>query len=136
MTNRKKWDISYRQKHKEEILIRQKVWNSKNSDKNRKYRKKYRKTTKGRYQIYKWRAKKKEIEFCLTFKEFEKITNSNCHYCGDSSKIGVDRKNNKEGYTNENSLPCCWRCNKFKSVMDYDFFVKNCKEIGDHLSKI
>lgn len=41
---------------------------------------------------------------------------SNCHYCGiePSPLNGIDRYNNKIGYTLDNCVPCCEMCNRSK----------------------
>lgn len=83
--------------------------------------------------------RKLDIEFTLTFDEFlKKIENSNCHYCGEkliyhensrnwgepnSRSHKLDRKNNNLGYTDENTVCCCWECNRLKSNrFTYDEF--------------
>lgn len=35
---------------------------------------------------------------------------------------GIDRVNSKEGYTEENSVPCCSTCNKAKLDMSFEDF--------------
>lgn len=83
-------------------------------------------------------AKRRGLKFSLTKEQFRKITSSNCHYCGVEPKQyskqqyhhgrylhnGIDRKNNKEGYTIENSLPCCKCCNFAKRAMSYQEYIK------------
>lgn len=69
----------------------------------------------------------KRVSATITYREFcdlAKITQ--CHYCDQtinrSSKKGtlgyrgyfLDRKDNNVGYTRENCVPCCWRCNQTK----------------------
>ena len=43
-----------------------------------------------------------------------------CFYCGeyldDSTGVGLDRCDNKKGYTLNNVVPCCARCNRMKNV--------------------
>jgi hypothetical protein len=41
-----------------------------------------------------------------------------CEYCGtNNERNGIDRKNNEIGYTLDNSVPCCIRCNALKRDM-------------------
>jgi len=64
---------------------------------------------------------KRKISCHLTFEEFKEFTKiSKCHYCHSSitwkthahnKRYNLDRKNNNEGYTKENSVVCCTRCN-------------------------
>lgn len=71
---------------------------------------------------------------------------ANCHYCGASPSTiyavtnaaypfirnGIDRANSDEGYTEENCVPCCKRCNMAKGVMNYDEFIEFVKAVYDH----
>ena len=41
----------------------------------------------------------------------ENIFHKQCVYCGDTSKLGCDRKNNDKGHTLDNVVPCCYTCN-------------------------
>lgn len=77
-----------------------------------------------RYQMYRFGAKKRNLEFELTRDEFEAITSMPCHYCGEYSSeylgkkySGVDRINSLIGYTHNNVVPCCTMCNRMK--LDY-----------------
>jgi hypothetical protein len=91
------------------------------------------------YSTYKTRARDKGFEFDFSKEEFEKITKSNCFYCGrtpfqkappnsgrekESYYIynGIDRIDSKKGYTKENSVPCCGQCNISKNnYLEEDF---------------
>ncbi len=90
------------------------------------------------YKNYKNNAQSRNHVFELSLEEFVFITKQDCHYCGAvptvfkrSSKIpsecytgnGIDRKDNKEGYTLSNSLPCCEYCNVAKSDHSYEDYV-------------
>lgn len=51
------------------------------------------------------------------------LVRSACHYCkyqptDTEAPIGVDRYMNDEGYTFDNSKPCCWGCNQLKGRQD------------------
>jgi len=84
---------------------------------------------------YTWRANKKGLVWELSRDQFLDITQKPCHYCGAAPHkrnrksygefvyTGIDRKNNEDGYTLENSLPCCEVCNYAKRDMDYDDFL-------------
>jgi hypothetical protein len=88
------------------------------------------------------RARKRGNTFTLTQEDVKEISKSDCYYCGEKPSMkkttkqgesfvfnGIDRKDNAEGYTRENSLPCCKACNQMKSDRDYDEFVA-------HISKV
>ena len=77
---------------------------------------------------YKYWAKSRELEYNLTEEQFKEITQKDCFYCGakpgNISKTpnnngayiynGIDRVDNKKGYTIDNVVPCCKRCNQAK----------------------
>lgn len=92
------------------------------------------------YRQYRDRAKKRNIAFELSIDEFKYITQLNCHYCniepqqavptgneirermmksGQYTHNGIDRMDNRFGYTYINSLPCCSICNRAKNTMEY-----------------
>lgn len=89
---------------------------------------------------YKGRAKKGGIEFDLPREVFKRLVLSNCHYCGDNPSRewvhtlpsgrqdrlvcnGVDRVVNGKGYTLDNAVPACARCNYAKGAMELSEFV-------------
>ena len=104
-------------------------------------------------RIYKSNAKKKGREFTLTTEQFRSLTKSNCHYCNLAPQkeisnhnikqaevwnkgvyiyTGIDRKNSSEGYTPENSLPCCHQCNIAKMDMSYDEFISYLERLSSY----
>lgn len=90
--------------------------------------------------VYKRNSMRKNLSFELTLDQFKILINNKCHYCGiEPSKIytrkdnafetfilynGIDRKDNFNGYSEDNSLTCCEICNRAKSNMSYDEFIK------------
>lgn len=71
----------------------------------------------------------------FTFQEFLKFTKiKKCHYCagkviwwehnssGKNHQYNLDRKNNNIGYTKENCVVCCPRCNQMKKNLSYKEF--------------
>ena len=42
---------------------------------------------------------------------------------------GVDRKDNNLGYTIDNCVPCCHRCNSMKSNLSYQNFIQHISNI-------
>lgn len=100
------------------------------------------------YNNYRTSAKTRKLEFNLSKEQFKKITEKNCYYCNTepkqflkSSKIkygnyihnGIDRKDNKVGYTLENSLPCCSSCNYLKRDLEYNEFINRINKICENL---
>lgn len=92
------------------------------------------------YLSYKRKDKRaRELEFTLTFEEFEKLILSNCLYCDsepftefnvrknseirDTMKYtGIDRIDSDKGYTLENVVPCCKNCNMAKCRLSQQQF--------------
>lgn len=89
------------------------------------------------YRSYITRAKTYKIDFSLTDDEFYSLTQNKCYYCGiEPSRIskawskyspdfiynGVDRIDSNIGYTVENCVTCCTKCNYAKSTMSLDEF--------------
>jgi hypothetical protein len=102
-----------------------------------------------RMQGYKNGAKKRNIVWDLTYKQFVEVSTKNCFYCGSEPKewdcmtnspslqkdspnvdpndykikfTGVDRFDSKKGYTLDNVVPCCTFCNRAKSDFSFDVF--------------
>lgn len=84
---------------------------------------------------YKQEAKYRELEWSLSNDLAFSLFVQDCFYCESSPTFrkyqcgqyeanGIDRKNNNIGYTTENSVPCCTRCNLAKSNMEIkDFYA-------------
>lgn len=87
---------------------------------------------------YKGKCRRKNIEFKLTEDEFFSLTKQNCYYCGEApanlhGKIGfngsclyngIDRVNNNLGYTSDNVVPSCKKCNLAKRTLSKEEFIK------------
>lgn len=90
-------------------------------------------------------AKGRGLSFELTKEHFKKLTKGNCYWCGakpsniinrKSSNAngvyvynGVDRLDNKIGYTNKNSVSCCKVCNSSKGKMSKKEYINQCKVV-------
>lgn len=88
------------------------------------------KTDKGIFKRYKSDAtrRNRNYSFDLTFEQFSAILNKPCFYCGDMGR-GVDRVNNSLGYSVNNCVPCCKKCNEIK-------MSSGLEEMYLHLSKM
>lgn len=98
------------------------------------------------YGRYKRDAEKRKLCFNLTIKQFEYLTKLNCHYCGQlpAAKYqnkycngpyiynGIDRLDNRVGYVVDNSIPCCWICNKMKGTLTGPEFYTQVHKIYKH----
>lgn len=95
---------------------------------------------------YKSSSKRRNYEFSLSEEQFKILTKQNCFYCGkEPSSIinsktcygeyiynGIDRVNNKEGYTLENCVPCCKICNIMKGILNKEEFLNQNKQIYEY----
>ena len=69
-------------------------------------------------------------DFEPSFDEYKTLVTSPCHYCKhyiEAEAIGIDRVNNDIGYTRENCVPACWKCNRMKHFYHPIFFLEKCK---------
>lgn len=95
------------------------------------------------FRSYRKGAVRRNLEFKLSFEYFKKLVTSNCYYCnegqGNKTKhdydshvqvIGVDRKNNEDGYIEENSVPCCGTCNYMKRKFSVEQFINQAIKIS------
>ncbi len=120
-------------------LFREKTRKSrqKHLDRRRKEDRDWNRTTiPGKYNQYKTCAKKRKKSFDLTLEEFSTFWQKPCYYCGSEiSNIGIDRVDNKQGYSMQNIVPCCKMCNYMKNKHSVDVFVSQCKKIIKHFNK-
>lgn len=70
-------------------------------------------------------ATARRIEWALSDERALELFGMPCHYCQRSGcdnggLVGIDRKDNLQGYTPENSLPCCGMCNHAKNRRSYE----------------
>lgn len=92
---------------------------------------------------YKIKAKKRKLAFEISFEQFVSICEKNCTYCNQAPRQvsspprcngtflynGIDRKDNKLGYTEANSVPCCGTCNSMKMALGCAEFIAHCSRI-------
>ncbi len=89
------------------------------------------------YGDYRVKAKQRGHDFNISFDNFKKLLYQNCFYC-DSVPMnvkklknnevfkynGVDRKDNKVGYSIDNCVSCCYICNQAKHSLTLEYFTK------------
>jgi hypothetical protein len=80
----------------------------------------------GIYNAYRSGSKRRNIQFVITFDDYLKISSLPCTYCGLSfGRNGIDRRDNLMGYTFENSVPCCSKCNFMKHSYAVEEFLNH-----------
>lgn len=99
------------------------------------------------YLSYKRRSKMRSIAFELTKTQFQILTKSNCHYCGQKpAQIikanhgvngeyiynGIDRIDSAIGYIPSNVYPCCKNCNVAKASMRVEEFLSWVERVFRH----
>lgn len=88
------------------------------------------------FNAYQKRADDKELEFALSEDDFFNIKQNPCTYCNKKISYrhsnGIDRKNNKEGYSLMNCTSCCSECNQMKGDLDMETFINHCKIVGHY----
>jgi hypothetical protein len=87
-----------------------------------------------KFRTYRQSARKKSKQWGLTEAEFRSLMKSPCFYCGTSSPYGIDRVDNADGYTLENSRSCCKVCNYAKNTMSENEFLAWVTQVFHHLS--
>jgi hypothetical protein len=100
------------------------------------------------YNEYIRSAKRRSLEFIISIELFRTLSKKKCHYCGiEPFKIsydsfskkttgyiynGLDRKDPKKGYTNDNIVTCCSDCNYAKKSMEYNQFLNFIERLKTH----
>jgi hypothetical protein len=86
------------------------------------------------YGNYKRTASYRSIKFSLSLSQFQTLAMQPCFYCAAPPILktntpgipvpihGLDRVNNRLGYTIENCVPCCKTCNTMKLDLSLDEF--------------
>lgn len=99
---------------------------------------KYNEIGRNLYERYKNSALKRNYEFSLTLDNFVELTSDKCYYChidpkqihGKNHKIpyvynGIDRVDNDFGYTVENCVTACGKCNILKRDINFNIIQKS-----------
>jgi len=111
---RSRVDLTCRKRNREF----QKKWRERNKEKVAEQIRRWRETPRGKYGNLKKRAHQKGLPCDLTYKEYFQIQKNPCEYCDEEpdSRLGygVDRKDNKLGYSKDNCCACCGACNQMK----------------------
>ena len=96
---------------------------------------------------YKRHAKERGYKYKLTEEQFKEITKKDCHYCGakpnninknirmngDYIYNGIDRIDNNKGYTIDNIVPCCKKCNRAKDIYTLPEFKDWIKRVHNNM---
>lgn len=134
---RKNQNKKYYQKHRNDIVLSNKTYRINHKETYDKYQKEYQKewenrpenrekrqqksrTLKCRFNQGKAVAKKRQIEWCISFEDYVIIVSEPCFYCqGRFNKpvltgCGLDRLDSSNSYNKDNIVSCCTQCNQIK----------------------
>ena len=95
---------------------------------------------------YKTSATSRGLVWELSSQEFDSTVTKDCYYCGKppsntaTSSVsngafqynGIDRKDNNQGYTPQNVVPCCWVCNWMKRYLSETEFLNHIEQVFHH----
>ena len=85
-----------------------------------------------RYLMLKRSAKARNYTMELSMEDMMLFWQKACYYCGDGIKtVGLDRVDNKKGYTIENIVSCCENCNRMKLTQTKEEFLEKVRKIYD-----
>lgn len=93
------------------------------------------------FGIYRDSAKKRNLPFKLTLKQFNTIVRNRCSICKivenqTASKVmGIDRVDSEKGYSLDNCVPCCKDCNIAKNDKTVKEFKDWLKRASKHFLK-
>lgn len=94
-------------------------------------------STLSRYGTLKKQCQNRDLPINLSFKLFLDIIKQGCYYCGKDLMMmtgtGLDRKDNKLGYSKRNAIGCCPSCNIVRGNL---FTVEEFKEVIKFIQKL
>jgi|ERR1035437_9892410 hypothetical protein len=102
------------------------------------------------YYGYKRSAEERNFVFDIDFVLFSKLVKQNCFYCDESPRQtlnyykwtmgftynGIDRVDSSKGYTPDNCVPSCSKCNYAKRNMGAADFYNWIKDVYKNLKRI
>jgi len=93
--------------------------------------KKHRQLPLTRYKTTFSGAKRRNLDFDISFELFSRLIESDCTYCGSGfGYIGVDRIDNAKGYLVDNVCSCCTMCNMMKKTLSKQQFIEHAQRIA------
>ena len=98
------------------------------------------------FLLYKHSAKRRKINFDLSYNDFKNLVSDNCYYCDNEPKQihapgtyreikynGIDRVDNNKGYIKSNCVSCCKICNSAKLCMSQQEFFNWIKRVYEKM---
>ena len=95
-------------------------------------------------------AKNRNLPYELSDKKFDELIYGNCFYCGQEPlkyksdekfnktdtvflRNEIDRIDSTKGYSNDNCVSCCFKCNSMKSDNNIEDFIEHIEKIHNYL---
>jgi hypothetical protein len=91
------------------------------------------------YTTYKKGARERNLDFLISYEEYETIVKNPCYYCRilqERGFNGIDRMNSSSGYILSNCVSCCQMCNYMKGTLSINVFIKRVEHILTHQGTI
>lgn len=108
----------YADANRSRVRITVRRWQDNNRARTRELATARARTIKGRFNHLHTDARAREIPVDLTIDQYAQLVSSGtCFYMGEplgKTGGGLDRKNSQLGYTFENCVPCCLKCNRIR----------------------
>jgi hypothetical protein len=104
--------------NKDKVKAQRKDYVQHNKEKVKELDYKCSRTIKGKWNRFRAECKRDGHLISISYEDFCNFQNEKCHYCGGDlpeTGRGLDRKDSSLEYTLNNSISCCWLCNKTKS---------------------
>lgn len=90
------------------------AWRDRNGLRVKAVNRQYRQSKFGRFATYRHSAKRRGIEWALSFDQFLVLTGRLCNYCSGVSEgkpdVGIWRIDRTRGFEWDNCVPCCYSC--------------------------
>jgi hypothetical protein len=96
---------------------------------------KYRTLESTKIREFKMNARKRGIEWTISDETATRLFKEACHYCrrvgvDHGGFVGIDRKDSRGSYSDDNVLPCCGTCNFAKRHRSYEDMVDYLRAIA------
>jgi len=129
----------WRQRNKDKLRELKRLWATSDNGKTS-ARQWYKKTPSAMYKLYRKSAERRGLEFNITLEDFVKLLKQDCVYCGDtppmdSGRNGLDRVDNSAGYSLNNVVSCCIKCNRMKGKLSRKEYYGHIWKVLNHLKE-
>jgi hypothetical protein len=125
--------IQNQQEYLEKQASNAKRWRENNPEKQQQFNNARNNSIQCQYKVYMGVAKRKNLAFEITPEDYETTVKMVCYYCHETNEKGfngLDRINQRLGYTIENCVSCCSQCNYMKGSMSKLAYIQRACHIS------